>query len=73
MPVRVTVVGSGYVGTVVAACLAHVGHDVVGMEADTSKMEQLARGRSPFYEPELEPLLRASVAHTRLIVFGWFR
>ncbi len=66
MPVRVTVVGSGYVGTVVAACLAHVGHDVVGLEADTSKKDQLARGRSPFYEPELEPLLEASVASTRL-------
>jgi nucleotide sugar dehydrogenase len=63
---RVAVVGSGYVGTVVAACLASVGHEVIGIESDAAKVELLAQGRSPFYEPGLDVLLAAARESGRL-------
>ena len=56
---RIAVVGSGYVGTVVAACFAHLGHDVVGLEVDRHKLATLREGSAPFYEPGLEDLLAA--------------
>ena len=58
---RVAVVGSGYVGTVVASCFAWIGHDVIGVEADRSKLEVLRAGRLPFHEPGLEDLLVAGL------------
>ncbi len=61
MPVtsRVAVIGSGYVGTVVAGCLAHIGHQVVGVESDPAKLAPLREGRAPFHEPGLDDLLAA--------------
>ena len=56
---RIAVVGSGYVGTVVAACFAHLGHDVVGLEVDRHKLATLREGSAPFYEPGLEDPLAA--------------
>jgi nucleotide sugar dehydrogenase len=61
MSQRVAVVGSGYVGTVVAACLAYVGHSVVGVEADEGKLDALAAGLVPFHEPGLQQLLEAAL------------
>ncbi len=58
---RIAVIGSGYVGSVVAACLAHVGHEVVGVESDAAKLERLCSGCAPFHEPGLGPLLEAGV------------
>lgn len=58
---RIAVIGSGYVGTVVAACLAEVGHAVVGVETDPAKLGALAAGRVPFREADLEPLVAAGV------------
>jgi nucleotide sugar dehydrogenase len=63
---RVAVIGSGYVGTVVAACLAHVGHDVVGVEVDKFKLRSLRDGTVPFHEPGLDELLTATLASGRL-------
>lgn len=63
---RVCVVGSGYVGTVVAAGLAAVGHDVVALESDDDKRSSLQAGDVPFYEPGLPDLLRAAVGSGRL-------
>jgi UDPglucose 6-dehydrogenase len=54
---RVTVIGAGHVGLVTAACLAHVGHDVVVDDDDASKLDLLREGRSWFYEPGLQELL----------------
>jgi UDPglucose 6-dehydrogenase len=51
---KVTVVGLGYVGLVTAACLARLGHRVVGLEIDKSKLDQLSAGRVPYYEPGLD-------------------
>lgn len=64
---RVAVVGSGYVGTVVAACFAKLGHHVVGVESDEHKLRRLRRGESFFYEPGLNDLIAAglSAGHLR--------
>jgi UDPglucose 6-dehydrogenase len=66
MPTVIAVVGSGYVGTVAAACLAHVGHEVVGIEANPAKLESLRAGRAPFFEPGLDALLQSGLASGRL-------
>jgi len=55
---RVTVVGTGYVGTVTGACLAYMGHRVTCVDTDEAKISILQRGESPIYEPCLEELLR---------------
>jgi len=60
---HVTVIGTGYVGTVTGACLAYIGHQVTCVDADAPKIEMLRRGEMPIYEPGLAELLR--VAKTR--------
>ncbi len=54
---RISVIGCGYLGAVHAACMAKLGHDVVGIDVDAAKVEQLSRGQAPFYEPVLDELL----------------
>ena len=56
------VVGTGYVGLVSAACFAHLGHDVVCMDVDESKIDWLERGEIPIYEPGLERLVSDNAA-----------
>jgi nucleotide sugar dehydrogenase len=68
MSARIAVVGSGYVGTVAAACFAHVGHRVVGLETDAGKLASLRAGRAPFFEAGLDELLAEGMAAGRL----WF-
>ncbi|HSL12480.1 MAG TPA: UDP-glucose/GDP-mannose dehydrogenase family protein [Actinomycetota bacterium] len=63
---RVAVIGTGHVGLVTCVTMAEAGHDVVGMDQDVAKMEALAAGRSPFYEPGVEDLLERNVAAGRL-------
>jgi UDPglucose 6-dehydrogenase len=53
----VTVIGTGYVGSVTGACLAYIGHHVTCVDSDPSKIARLAKGESPIYEPHLEGLL----------------
>ena len=62
----IAVVGSGYVGTVMAACLADLGHEVIGVEIDTAKLDMLNAGRAPFFEAGLEERLQAGLAEGRL-------
>ncbi len=63
---RVAVLGLGYVGSVTAAGLAHLGHRVIGVDRDNYKVESIQAGRTPFYEPGLEELIREGCANGRL-------
>lgn len=63
---RISVIGCGYLGAVHAACMAQIGHDVVGIDVDEKKVAELSAGRAPFFEPGLPPLLEAMVASGRL-------
>ncbi len=63
---RISVIGTGYLGAVHAACMAHFGHDVVGIDTDPDKIAALAEGRAPFFEPGLPALLNDGVRTGRL-------
>jgi GDP-mannose 6-dehydrogenase len=63
---QIAVIGLGYVGCVTAACLANLGHRVIGIDRDTHKVENVLSGKAPFYEPGLEDLVRSTVASGHL-------
>ncbi|BBX82534.1 UDP-glucose dehydrogenase family protein [Mycolicibacterium aubagnense] len=63
---RLSVIGTGYLGAVHAACMAHFGHEVVAYDTDASKIAALSAGTSPFYEPGFDDLLATVLATGRL-------
>lgn len=63
---RITVIGTGYLGATHAVCMAELGFEVLGMDTDPAKVDALAAGTLPFYEPAVEPLLRKHVASGQL-------
>ncbi|WP_125131146.1 UDP-glucose/GDP-mannose dehydrogenase family protein [Microbacterium sp. 10M-3C3] len=63
---RLSVIGCGYLGAVHAAAMAAIGHDVVGVDVDSARIETLAAGHPPFFEPGLEELIGEGVASGRL-------
>src|SRR6478735_9313357 len=65
-PMRIIVLGLGYVGTITAAGLASKGHDVVGIDVDESKVDGIQRGLSPVVEPGIADLVAEGVASGRL-------
>ncbi len=62
MALRITVIGTGYLGATHAAAMAELGFEVLGLDVVPEKIETLSAGRAPMYEPGLEELLRAHVA-----------
>ncbi|QHC58020.1 UDP-glucose/GDP-mannose dehydrogenase family protein [Rathayibacter sp. VKM Ac-2760] len=63
---KLSVIGCGYLGAVHAAAMAELGHDVIGIDVDPAKIEALAAGNAPFFEPGLPELLSSGVASGRL-------
>ncbi|MBO1753709.1 nucleotide sugar dehydrogenase [Allobranchiibius sp. CTAmp26] len=63
---KVTVIGTGYLGAVHAAGMAMVGHDVLGVDTDAHKIAALQAGETPFYEPGFAELLAEAIASGRL-------
>ena len=63
---RISVIGTGYLGAVHAACMAELGHDVLGVDTDERKIAALAEGAAPFYEPSLAEMLVSAVGSGKL-------
>jgi UDPglucose 6-dehydrogenase len=63
---KVTVIGSGYVGLVTAACLADLGNDVYCLDVDAAKVALLQGGGLPIHEPGLAEVVQRNVAGERL-------
>ncbi|MET8095573.1 UDP-glucose/GDP-mannose dehydrogenase family protein [Streptomyces sp. NPDC005236] len=63
---RLTVIGTGYVGAVHAACMAETGHEVLGVDVDEERVTALAAGHPPFHEPGLSAMLQRTVASDAL-------
>lgn len=63
---RICVIGTGYVGLVTGASLAHTGHDVICIDNNAAKVEQMQAGQSPIYEPGLAAIMQAAMAANKL-------
>jgi len=66
MALKISVIGTGYLGATHAACMSSLGLEVVGVDLDSAKIQRLNGGRVPFYEPGLEELLQEQLATGRL-------
>lgn len=63
---RLSVIGCGYLGAVHAAAMASIGHEVVGIDVDQRKIDALAEGKAPFFEPGLPEILSEGISSGRL-------
>ena len=63
---KIAIFGTGYVGLVTGACLAEVGHDVVCVDIDQRKIEQIKKGELPIWEPGLNSIVERNVSERRL-------
>lgn len=70
---RISVIGTGYLGAVHAACMAELGHDVLGVDVNRQKISQLAHGLSPIYDPGFPELLKKNLDSGRLRFSTSFR
>lgn len=66
MSLTISVIGTGYLGVVHAACMADLGHTVIAVDSDATKVESLSRGVAPMYEPGLDQLLARVLPTGRL-------
>jgi UDPglucose 6-dehydrogenase len=65
-PLRISVIGIGYLGLTHAVCMADLGHEVLAIDSDPEKLSKAAVGEVPFFEPGLEPLLQKNLETGRL-------
>ena len=63
---KISVIGCGYLGAVHAASMAELGHEVVGIDVDTEKIDNLAAAKAPFFEPGLDEILASATGTGRL-------
>ncbi|MEX3632261.1 UDP-glucose/GDP-mannose dehydrogenase family protein [Rothia sp. LK2492] len=63
---KISVIGCGYLGAVHAAAMADLGHEVIGVDVDASRIEALAAGQAPFFEPGFPEILRAALDSGKL-------
>ena len=66
MVLKLSVIGTGYLGATHAACMASLGFEVIGFDTESSKVDLLSKGKVPFYEPDLEDLLAEQIRSKRL-------
>ncbi|MCX6446954.1 MAG: UDP-glucose/GDP-mannose dehydrogenase family protein [Actinobacteria bacterium] len=66
MTLKLSVIGTGYLGATNAACMASLGFEVIGFDTEVSKIDLLSKGKVPFYEPDLEELLAEQIKSGRL-------
>lgn len=66
MALKLSVVGTGYLGATHAACMASLGFEVIGFDTEALKIDLLSQGKVPFYEPDLEELLAEQIKSGRL-------
>ena len=66
MALKLSVIGTGYLGATHAACMASLGFEVIGFDTENSKIDLLSKGKVPFYEPDLEELLAEQIKAGRL-------
>ena len=66
MTLKLSVIGTGYLGATHAACMASLGFEVIGFDTEASKIDLLSKGKVPFYEPDLEELLAEQIKAGRL-------
>jgi UDPglucose 6-dehydrogenase len=64
---RVCVIGTGYVGLVTGACLAHIGHEVICVDNNEAKVKLMQSGQSPIFEPGLSDIMQAAIQSQRLM------
>jgi UDPglucose 6-dehydrogenase len=63
---RVCVIGTGYVGLVTGACLAHIGHEVICVDNNEAKVKLMQSGQSPIFEPGLSEIMQSAIQNNRL-------
>src|SRR3989338_10698542 len=64
---KITVIGTGYVGLVVGTCLADLGNDIICVDIDENKINKLKKGIVPIYEPGLKDILDRNVKEGRIL------